>query len=102
MNIIFGKRAGFQKADKKLAKKLQEVLNSNEKNILIGLNLPYQNKILETYTNQRRNYFIKWFKKNKFRALKILKKKKILFCCYFEILYWSKRQNQSSKIYKKS
>ena len=44
IGIINGGRISFQRFDSSLSKRLYEVLNSNEKNLLIGLFFPYQKK----------------------------------------------------------
>ena len=47
LRIIFGENLDFQKADQQLRKKLLEILNIKDKGFLVGINLPYQNKILK-------------------------------------------------------
>lgn len=58
--IIFGFGVGFQNPNNSLSKKLVEVLNSEEKDLLIGLNIPYKIKdftVLKKRTyNHWRNY----------------------------------------------
>ena len=51
-------------------------MNSKEKNILIGVNLPYKKKLLNSFTKRRRNFFNHYFKKNRFKIIKILDKNK--------------------------
>ncbi len=42
--IIYGEKAGFQNYNETLSKKLLEILNSDEKNLLIGINITYKKK----------------------------------------------------------
>ena len=74
--IIFGKNIRFQKYNKNLSKRLLEVLNSNAKNLLIGIYVPYKKKKLSLYTNKEVAYWTGWLSKYKFNLLKILNKKK--------------------------
>lgn len=50
LNISIGRSIGFQKKDKRLAVRLKEILNSKEKNILIGINtLPEVNQLSDIW-----------------------------------------------------
>ena len=59
-NIIFGQSVGFQESNKKLAKRLKEVLKSKEKGLLIGIFLPYSNNDLKQFINETKEYLINW------------------------------------------
>ena len=76
ISLIFGHGINFQRVDNNISKRLLEILNSKEKNLLIGLYLPYQKKEIDTYTNRSFIFWGKWFYNNKFKMLNILKKKK--------------------------
>ena len=71
--IIFGNRISFQDSNKFLKNKLLEVLNSNLDNLLIGLNIPYQQKYLNSRPNYGRIFWETWFKLHKFSLAKIIK-----------------------------
>ena len=66
----------YQKYDKELAKRLGEVLNSNEKDLLVAIpnivNIDYVNE----YTGFAVEFWPKWLKRYKFRLLKLLDRKK--------------------------
>ena len=60
IRLIFGKKIGFQNANKILAKKLKKVLKSKRKGLLIGINFPYNNSYLNKLINQEKKYYINW------------------------------------------
>jgi glycosyltransferase family protein len=64
-NIIFGQSVGFQEGNKELAKRLKEVLKSNEKGLLIGIFLPYSNNDLKQFINETKEYLINWLEYRK-------------------------------------
>ena len=78
-NIIFGQNITFEKYSPVLSQRLLEVLNSNEKNLLIGLFFPYKKKELKLYMDSVVNYWNQWLLRKKFKLLKILNKTKKYF-----------------------
>lgn len=76
MNLIFGKGIGFQSIDQNLIERLLEVLNSTEKNLLIGIYIPYKKIELYSYQKKIYDYISKWVDDNKYNLLKILNKNK--------------------------
>ena len=74
--IIMGGRIGFQKSNKTLANKLFHVLNIKDKNFLVGINLPYQDKTLKKLKRHSQKYWNKYFRKYKFKIARIIKNKK--------------------------
>ena len=76
--IIFGENIVFQKADQQLRNKLLEILNIKDKGFLVGINLPYQNKILKQLKKNSQMYWIKYLNKYKFKIAKIIKNRIIL------------------------
>ena len=73
---MYGKNNLFQIYNKPLKKKLIKILRSNEKNLLIGINIPYSNKSLEKYNIEAKNYYYNLMNKNKFKIFKLIKKNK--------------------------
>lgn len=72
--LMFGKNLKFQKKNKLLAQRLIEVLQSNEKGLLIGINIPIKKRYLEEKLNK-----FTWSRKmNKYKFIiaKLLNKKK--------------------------
>ena len=63
----------FQTADQQLRNKLLEILNIKDKGFLVGINLPYQNKILKQLKKNSQMFWIKYLKKYKFKIAKIIK-----------------------------
>lgn len=97
--LIFGKNIGFQKYNQTLAKRLIEVLNSNEKNLLIGINIPYKEKDLKVFKKYIINYYKKFFKKYKFKIIKILNKQKIYYSALITRFYIDYNNNKNIKKY---
>jgi glycosyltransferase family protein len=75
-SIIFGESINFQNFDRNLSKRLIDILNSNEKNLLIGIFLPYKKKELNLFRDSVSKFWIDWLSGYKFRLLKILNKNK--------------------------
>ena len=61
INLIDGVSIGFQEANKILTKKLKKVLKSKRKDLLIGINIPYNNSYLNIYNYEAKQYFINYF-----------------------------------------
>ena len=74
-NLIFGNKIYFQNYNKNLSKRLLEILNSNEINLLIGIFIPFK-KELNLYNEYEAKFWINWMSKNKLKLLKILNKNK--------------------------
>ena len=77
--LIFGHSITFQKYEYNLSKRLLEILNNNEKKILVGVFFPYKKKDLDLYRDSVKRYWNIWLSKNKLRLLKILNKNKIYY-----------------------
>lgn len=75
-DMIFKTGMNYQKYDEKLAKKLKQVLDSNEKGLLIGINNVIDLQYAENYVDFANTFWNNWLRKNKFRLLKILSKNK--------------------------
>ena len=97
IGMIFGHSISFQKRDNHLRNKLFEVLNSNEKNLLIGVRFPYQKKKLNEMSAHGHKYWKKWVHKYKFKMLNILKKKKYYSS---DITRFYTKNKDKSKVYK--
>lgn len=76
ISLLFGHNIPFQKASENLSNRLLEVINSKEKNLLIGIFFPYQKKEINTFKNRTFRFWKNWMYYNKFKMLKILKRKK--------------------------
>ena len=75
-SLIFGHGINFQNYNNNLSKRLLKVLNSEEKNLLVGIFFPYKKKELLLYRDSVAKFWINWLSGNKFKLLKILNKKK--------------------------
>ena len=70
--IIEGGGISFQKYDKILAKRLKEILISNEKNLLVGIYFPFRKKELDLYRDFEANYWRALCNGHKFKMLKLI------------------------------
>lgn len=70
--LIFGDKAGFQIYNKTLSERLLKILNCKEKNLLIGINIPYKKKDLEERSDASRRMWQKYFPHNKLKIAKII------------------------------
>lgn len=75
-DMIRGTGMNYQKYDPNLSKRLNEVLNSNEKGLLVGINNVIDLTYAENYVDFARNFWKGWLRDNKFKLLEILSKKK--------------------------
>lgn len=76
-NLIFGIDVGFQNYNKKLSKKLRHILKCQEKDLLVGINIPYKNEHLFKYTDKVKNYYVNWVEKNKCELSRVINKNKL-------------------------
>ena len=85
--LIFGRNIGFQKYNNALTKRLIQVLNSHEKNLLIGINIPYKEKDLISFKKEILKYYKKFFNRNKFKLAKIINKQKLFYSATISRFY---------------
>ena len=83
--IMQGENIGFQNYNKTLAKRLKDILNCHEKNLLIGINLPYKSQYLNQFNDNAKDYYKKFLKLKMFSiakfnimSLHLIKQKKLL------------------------
>lgn len=75
-DMICGTGMNYQKYDEQLAKRLKQVLDSNEKGLLVGINNVIDLQYAENYVDFAKNFWNKWLRDNKFKLLKLLSKNK--------------------------
>lgn len=75
-DMICGVGMKYQKYNKELAKRLKQVLDSNEKGLLIGINNVIDLEYSEKYNDFANNFWKGWLHDNKFKLLKLLSKNK--------------------------
>lgn len=75
-DMIRGTGMNYQKYNPVLARRLNEVLNSNEEGLLIGINNVIDLRYAENYVDFARNFWKGWLHDNKFKLLEILSKNK--------------------------
>ena len=100
--LIFGKNIGFQKYNNSLAKRLIQILNSNEKNLLIGINIPYKKNYLKKLKKMVLRFYKNYLYKYKFKLAKIINKNKIYYSAVISRFYFDfKNHNGIIKYIKK-
>lgn len=75
-DFIYRKGMNYQTYDGNLAKRLEEVLNSNEENLLIGIPNAVNPEYFDEYTGVAIEFWPMWMNKFKFKLLKLLDKKR--------------------------
>lgn len=75
-DMICGNGMKYQIFDKVLAKRLKQVLDSNEKGLLIGINNVIDLDYSKNYNDFANNFWKGWLHDNKFKLLKLLSKNK--------------------------
>ena len=98
-SIIFGSSIGFQKYNKILSKRLIVVLNSNENNLLIGINILTKRKYIERFTDNSKKFYIKWIENNKIRIGKLLNKTKNFYSSLITRFYIEYKNKNKIKKY---
>ena len=97
--IIFGYKANFQSYDETLAKRLFQILNSNEKNLLIGINLPYRKKDFEERSNNSQKMWNIFFQHFKIKLSKIINKNKKYYSSLITRFYSAFKDKSNSLKY---
>ena len=85
--IIYGENTAFQKYDKNLSQRLLEVLKSNEKNLLIGINIPYRKKDLDERSESSKSFWYGYFASNKLKIARFINKKRIYYSSMISRFY---------------
>ena len=85
--LIFGYSIGFQKYNKILSQKLLRILNSNENNLLIGVNIKTRKEDIEKLSVGTRRFYLGWINKNKFKIRRILNKSKHYYSTFITRFY---------------
>jgi glycosyltransferase family protein len=97
--LIFGENAGLQKYNETLAKRLLDILNSDEKNLLIGINIPYKKKDLDERSDASKGMWKSYFRGNKLKIARIINKKKIYYSALISRFYSTFKDRTNSLKY---
>ena len=85
--IMQGQNIGFQNYNETLAKRLKDILNCHEKDLLIGINLPYKSQYLNHFNDNAKDYYKKFLKLKMFIIAKFINKN----INNNKILYWFRK-----------
>jgi len=86
-NLIFGKGIGFQKVNDSLIKKLKKVLKNRKIGLLVGINIPYNNSLLNKYIDKSKHYFINWVERWKLKLFALIDLNKKYYSSYITRFY---------------
>ena len=98
-DIIFGKNIPFQKKSEKLIKKLKEILQSDEKDLLIGIYNGLNSEYLKKYGKFAKKYWRKYNEKNKFKLYGLLNKSKQYYSTQITRFYFDRNMSKNLKNY---
>ena len=78
-----------------ISKRLIEILKSNEKDLLIGLNFPYKRKDLNILKDYVKNYWIKFINKYRYKIVNLINKNQKYYSATISRFYmrYKKRKN---------
>lgn len=93
--IIFGYGIGFQNPNNIISKRLLEVLNNNEKDLLLGLNFPYKKEDLTILKDYVRKYWINFINQYKFQLSNLINNNRTYYSATISRFYmrYKKRKN---------
>jgi glycosyltransferase family protein len=93
--IIFGYGVGFQDPNNIISKRLLEVLNNNEKDLLIGLNFPYKKEDLKILKDYEIKYWRDFFNQYKFQLHNLINNNRTYYSATISRFYmrYKKRKN---------
>jgi glycosyltransferase family protein len=86
--IIFGYDIPFHNATEKLTKKLYEILQSDEKDLLIGIANAINPEYLDKYTKDAKNFWNYYNELNKFKLYKLLNQSKQYYSASITRFYY--------------
>lgn len=100
-DFIYGIGMNYQKYDEKLAIRLKEVLNSNEKDLLIGIPNVVNIEYMDEYTGPAIDFWPGWINKYKFKLVKVLNKKKQYYSAQITRFYMDYKDKSHTEEYVK-
>ena len=98
-NLLFGITHYFQKISDKLVNRLLEILNSQEKNCLIGISYPFRKEELDLYIEEEVNFWKKFMNKRKIDLLKLIKQDKKFYSSSISKFYLTLKDKTKSLKY---
>ena len=92
--LINGKGIRFQDYNRNLSQRLLKILNSEEKNLLVGINLPYKKSFFNRFNEKTKIFYNSYFNKYRFILAQIIKKRKFFsaWISRFYMAYKSKKK----------
>ena len=101
--LILGYGIYFQKGNKKMAKRLLEIIrnNSTNKNLLVGINFFYKKKDISLYSRGTASYWKGFFYRYRHRVLKLINKNTTYYSSWISRFYTTYRNKSHVPFYVK-
>ena len=101
--LILGYGIYFQKGNRKMAKRLLEIIrnNSTNKNLLVGINFFYKKKDISLYSRGTASYWKGFFYRYRHRVLKLINKNTTYYSSWISRFYTTYRNKSHVPFYVK-
>ena len=102
--LMLGYSVRFQRVNKIISNKLIEIFKNNQKDLLVGVNIPYKIRFFNRLTKLSKSFWTRYIKANKFKLAKLLNKNKKYYSATisrFYLRYKNKNRNKISKFIQK-
>ena len=96
--LIFGNNINFQKYNKTLSKRLFNILQNNEENLLIGIPNSFNIEYLNNFKDYPKYFWRKWINKNKYKLI-FLNKTKKYYSSFITRFYMDYKNNSNLNKY---
>lgn len=97
--IIYGRTIGFQKYDKELARRLYEILHTNDEKFLVGMMKALKFNVKKMYTEEAAGYWTRWLKRNRIKVLKTIDTNKTYYSANITRFYMDYIDKSNKKQY---
>lgn len=86
-DMIYGIGMNYQKYNEKLAKRLEEIVQTDDSNILIGIPNVFNLEYCDKYTGFATEFWPKWINRYKFKIVRLLKRNKQYYSAQISRFY---------------
>lgn len=100
-DMIYGIGMNYQKYNEKLAKRLEEIVQSNDPGIIIGIPNVFNLEYCDEYTGFATEFWPKWVNKFKFRIVRLLKRNRKYYSAQISRFYLDYKDKSNTAEYVK-
>ena len=100
-DMIYGIGMNYQKYNEKLAKRLEEIVQSNDPGIIIGIPNVFNSEYCDEYTGFATEFWPKWVNKFKFRIVRLLKRNRKYYSAQISRFYLDYKDKSNTAEYVK-